>query len=92
MAKRKPDTVLLAEIREVIASVTNDFRVKCYGNEMQPVGIAKGDFQRLRECDGYYIIKDLLEGNCSSLTRDYLRTRKDAARAARRAAQFALGS
>lgn len=84
MAKKKTDAAILGEIREVISDMNrHNFLVVAHSSVR---GLTKGQTDRLDACLATEIIEDLLTGKAGTLTRDYRKTKAEAAKSASAAA------
>jgi hypothetical protein len=84
MARTKTAEDILGEIREVISDMNrHNFLVVAHRSVG---GLRKGQTDRLDASLATEIIADLLTGKAGTLTRDYRRTKADAAKAAGAAA------
>lgn len=83
MPRKKSDSTVLAEIREIIKDWNNDFQIRCYKGDGEYM--KKGDLDRLDADLAVAIIKDVLDGTQDELTRDYRMTKRMAARSAKAA-------
>ena len=79
MPTKRNDSTALAEIREVISDMNDGFQVRCHRRHES---LEKGQLDRLDAGLVTEIIEDLLNGKAGELTRDYRRTKLEAARAA----------
>jgi hypothetical protein len=76
MPRKQSDSAVLAEIREVIGDMNRGFEVKSFSNHDL---VKVGDRDKLSPDLALEVIGDLLNGRSGRLTRDYRRTRREAA-------------
>jgi hypothetical protein len=76
MPRKKSDSAVLAEIREVIADMNRGFEVRSFSNHDL---VKVGDRDKLSPDLAVEVIGDVLNGKSGRLTQDYRRTKREAA-------------